>query len=251
MWVADLPDGEARLLAESKEEQQGGVEGFHRPHSWSPDGRYLVGGVDYFEGGGNLLWDINSGQSRDLDIFGYVGPRWDLGWLADNTALIAATGAGSGRGALSLISTGFRDVPEPTPIHFVQWPQDYTADNVVAIGAQGLYAGEGIGFAVRQADSKSYPGNGVFRVGEDGSGLRALVGLPDAHTYESGGLDHRLVGELTWSPLGQAFLFFDADPDAQGLIPAILGRSDGSGAWDVREVLGDASHVAWGREGAN
>lgn len=250
LWVADLPDGESRQLAENK--RQGTMVEVPQPRLWSPDGRRLVSRLGSFEGSGNLLWDVDSGESRDLEMLEYHAKRWDLGWISDSSALIGATGTESLPARLSLSPADFREESHSIPLNQSLWPQVRHQLGTAAIAAQGLYSIGDVGFALRQGDPGAYPGNGVFRVGVDGKGLRALVGLPDAVTYQRH-LDYEWLGDVIWSPLGQAFLFMENSPAAQGPVPTILGLSDGSAAWDVREVLGggDVGGFLWGREGAN
>ncbi len=249
LWVADLPDGEARLLAENEEEQQGGVDGIQQPRLWSPDGRYLVSSAGYFEGSGKVLWDVDAGTPQDLKLFEYVGPGWDLAWLPINPRLIAETGGPSPLNVFPPPDTGTSDATRAKPLIQRLWP-DMPDDQPVAVGAGGLYAGGGIGFALRQSDTTLYPGNGVFRLGSDGKGLRGLAALPEVEMDEHGRLRYDLAGDVMWSPLGQAFLVLEVDPVAQAQVPALLGSSNGSGVWDVQEVLGDASGFVWGREGS-
>lgn len=253
LWVADLPHGEAhKVMADNDGQQQDIAVTVYQPRLWSPDGRYLVSRVGYFEGNGNLLWDVDSGDLRDLEMLEYHAERWDLGWLSDSSALIGATGTESMAARLSLSPADFGQASHDIPLNQPLWPQDRHQLGIAAIAAQGLYGFGDVGFALRQGDPGAYPGNGVFRVDVDGKGLHALVGLPDAVTYQRH-LDYEWLGDVIWSPLGQAYLFVENSPAAQGRVPAILGLSDGSAAWDVRELLGggDVDGFVWGREGAN
>lgn len=245
LHVVDLAGGPPRTLAAVVSETQGGVEGVHLPRSWSPDGRFLITSVGYFEGSGNVVWDVETGTPRDLWVFEYVGPGSDLGWLSDGSAALEARDGAAPLRRFDLAAGaeggGWRPV-----LGFLSGPRDADGGGYLAFAPHGLADGE-IGFALRQSATDLFWGNGLFRVGPDGRGWRPIAALPPGAAYENGRFRHDLRGQVTWSPDGAAFVFVDLDPADGSVQTVLVGRTTGGDAvWEATALIGGDDGFAWG-----
>lgn len=245
LHVVDLAGGPSRTLAASVPETQMGVEGIHRPRSWAPDGRHLISTVSYFEGNGNVVWDVASGEPRDLEAFEYVGPGLDLGWLSDGSAVLEARDGAAPLRRLDLAAgaegSGWRPV-----LGFLAGPRDADAGGHLAFAPHGLPDGD-VGFMLRQSATDLFWGNGVFRVGPDGRGWRPIAALPVGAADENGRFRYDLRGQVTWTPDGAAFVFVDLVPADGSIRSVLVGRTTGGDAvWDATGLVGPDGGFAWG-----
>lgn len=245
LHVVDLAGGPSRTLAASVPETQMGVEGIHRPRSWAPDGRHLISTVGYFEGNGNVVWDVASGEPRDLEAFEYVGPGLDLGWLSDGSAVLEARDGAAPLRRLDLAAgaegSGWRPV-----LGFLAGPRDADAGGYLALAPHGLPDGD-VGFMLRQSATDLFWGNGVFRVGPDGRGWRPIAALPVGAADENGRFRYDLRGQVTWTPDGAAFVFVDLVPADGSIRSVLVGRTTGGDAvWDATGLVGPDGGFAWG-----
>jgi len=240
LWVLDLPDGEPRKLSEHFAAFPYGTEGWHRPFRWSPDGRYLITEVSYFEGGSAALWDVEAGTVQVVEgTFEYGCCRSDLAWLPDSSGILyASTGYDP---PLGIVATD--DTSEVTPLIRSLLDETGARPKYRAISPHALPGGE-IGFGLRSAEPGHFRGNGVFRIGADGTGWTRIADLPplvDDKRIEGGWY----LGEMLWSARGRAYLFVGRQSESEALI---IGLFDGTGLWDASEVLAGASAFRWGVE---
>jgi hypothetical protein len=244
LWVVAVPDGTPRLLVEHSLAMPHGLAGVHRPLSWSPDGRRLLVTVGYYEGGAAALWDVETGQAQlSKDTFVYAVGRSDFAWLPDGSGIVHARSQGSA--ALTIIATD--DTNQVTPLlHSLTF--DTPSSHYNAISPHILVDGS-IGFSLRHSNQDLYHVNGIFRIQSDGSGWEQIAGLPSVYREDQD--SPWQFGKVLWSPKGQAFLFvdrqgYDWPPTYRTLL---LGLTDGSGLWDMGEVLDGASEFQWGPGG--
>jgi hypothetical protein len=239
-WVVELAggvaSGPAALVAEEHDHHYTTA-----PVMWSPDGRYLVTIAAGEGGGGFHVLDVQTGSVHDPRIH---EDAWSvaLAWLPEDDKIAVATGGPEP--AYIASATG---AAPAVPLVPRLWPVDLADGYPMAISPWLLPGGE-VGFAFRHCTSDHFPGNAVFRVRTDGTGLQAIADLPLGYRNAVGQFEEGLSGEVRWSPSGRGFIFLAGQLADPPIAAAVIGLSDGSASWDVREVLAGASAFAWGQE---
>ncbi len=234
IWVSRLPEGGPRLVWEHENIQDPDAQcGFSEAVDWSADSHWLVAYVNCW--GGELrittLLDTVTGQIMELPgtprfmdggiLVSYYYPEPWSGSITEEgyrfrylykAEVTAADG-------LSLTIPVSRTIPGLTgPIAPHLLP-----DNRVAAAYQGCPDG-------------SSPGPGVLALEEDGSFtlVAPLPALPCCFSSQGA-----CRSSLFWAPNGAAFLYL------VDFKPAVMGLTDGSALWDVRELLAGASQFRW------
>ncbi len=244
MWLSDVPNGSPRLLAEHRR----AFCGIWVPKAWLPDPRYLLIEIYCYEGASFAVMDAQNGRVWEIpNTFFHANGYRDVAWSLDGRQLVIVynlfldpselllelfppSGADAATILLSEKRTGFHIFSHP----YFLW--DGRIGFVMQSDAESAVYGLG-----------SPPGPGIFVIRPDGTGLERTVSLPPALPCPAKpelqpDLDlvdsHRLI----WAPDGLAFLYLDCASE-----PQLLGRTDGSALWDVRELLEGARDFQWGR----
>lgn len=251
MWVAQIPEGEPRNLAErfrpvKSDNPKAGA--LWRPYQWSADGRALLVHGTFYEATGLVAVDIASGQvwnvpgtcfSPDCCVHG----AWGLGgvWVAEIGPGGGAGPASPWQGCISFVQmTGGETLEIATTISRTGsgplWP---TALHPLPEG-QLLFAHQGF------ADSGGQQ-SGIFALHADGT-LNQVARLPVfvRPPYKSI-LSLCYSTSVMWSSDGAAFLYLVGPWLDVGMPPGpvALGFSDGSELWDVQAVLQRAHRFHW------
>ncbi len=242
VWVAPVPEGPAKLLVEHEVARN--PNQFccvYTPNEWSPDGRLLLLNVGAYEGGTIALADLPTGRWEKLPAWCYVGGDVDWAWgpqglwvsVIPDTLFLAQV---SDEGEINLT-------------------QVISATDVGPMAARSLlpFSDGRLGFAVPYCRPSSAYTNrpeyepGLFLLETDGT-LRRVASLPlypcdDDYALGFGQpvMSGRSGGfSVAWTADGSAFLYTDGSGSA-----ILLGLTDGSALWDVRELLQGASRFTW------
>ena len=238
VWISDIPQGEPRLLA--KHQHDSGFCGVWHVRNWSPDGRWLLIDVGCYEGGFSALMDASMGKVQEIPhTWNYPGPYVNITWRQNGTGMLVNhinLSSADGPAYLTLVSTE-KTVQETVVISTTRpsdvWPTE----------AHDLPDGK-IGFANQPCVDNKGLGAGVYTIEKDGTNLAFVLPLPAMPCYASEGIQ-RPLGMVLWSPRGEAYLYLIRDDQHGQQANLLLGLSDGSILWDVRELLADAHSFQW------
>ncbi len=231
VWLADVPEGKPRLLAEHEPAQS--FCGVWRVANWSPDGRHLLLDVGCFEGGYSALMDVDTGEIQEVpQTWGYVDVDIHILWGQSSAGLLV--------NYINIMTeeTQLIWVPVDNPSHKMSvisatWPAE-----IWPVNPYEMPDGR-IAFVNQQCVDRKGARPGIYTICRDGTGLTFVIPLPPAPCYESAGVPQRIDSYILWSPDGKAFLYFSEDR------PFLLAWTNGSALWDVREMLKDAHTFQW------
>jgi len=238
VWLSDVPQGAPRLIAEHQHRND--FCGVWRVRNWSPDGKRLLIDVGCYEGGYSAVMDVDTGEVRGIPrTWNYPGPYVNITWIQDGAGLLVNyISLESGIGPAYLGQVPAEDPAQETVVISTTWPGD-----VWPTEPHDLPDGT-IGFANQQCvDSTGMP-SGIYTVGRDGTGLEFASPLPAIPCYVSEG-NRGAFGTVLWSPDGTAYLYLIRDEQRASQANLLLGLTDGSVLWDVRELLADAHTFQW------
>lgn len=236
VWIVELPDGEQRLVVE----HEFGPGAFkwvrvYIPVEWSPDGRWLwAWAPGYEEGGFPHIIDTHRGHVVELPsvenlVYGEFEAAWGPTglWVSD----VWPTWGSKPYREYGILYKA--EVGDEGTLEMTVRISETAAGALHAAGPHPLPGG-GVGFAhqpLGEDPDRPSPEAGVYFWEPDGS-LRFMAPLPV--------LSWRLKRTVYWVDDGSAFLF------AGGEDPFLLGLTDGSALWDVRELLKGAGWFEWG-----
>jgi hypothetical protein len=239
LWVAPLSGGEPQLSMANGGDWQpcGPIVGLG---SWSPDGRLLLLERAYWEGDDLALLHVDTGRAWVLPgSFCYVECHREQRWHSQGLWVTHSAYSGGGVYRAQVTDDG--------ELEIVDWfPPDAETTGICPVSLHSLPDGriafihpgycEGAGF-----DSGVAPA--IFVIDAEGE-LERVAELPKfERRYSSDDV-------LLWSPGGDAFLYevwtFDSAGRRMTPVPILLGLTDGSVLWDVRELLVGATEFQWG-----
>ncbi len=232
VWLANVPGGRPRLLAEHESPES--FCGVWRVANWSPDGRHLLLNVGCFEGGYSALMDVDTGKIEGVShTWGYVDVDIQIVW-GQNSAGLLVNYINFMMKEAQLRWVPVDDLSHEMTVISATWPAE-----VWPVAPREMPDGR-IAFVNQQCVDGRGARPGIYTIRRDGTGLTFAVPLPPAPCYESEYPESMLYGTYVfWSPDGKAFLYF-----SEGR-PFLLGWMDGSALWDVREMLKDAHNFQW------
>ncbi|HNT74435.1 MAG TPA: hypothetical protein PKH77_05380 [Anaerolineae bacterium] len=244
VWLADTAKGPARLLAEHPYIRKGGWCRVWNVENWSPNGRWLMIGVGCYEGGYTAVMDPFTGETQPVpDTNYYGGFDGDYGWSQNGDYVLSSfiNPVPDSRYAIARLRQVLTEnTLEETTILSETWPI-----SVWPTYLHDLPDGQ-IGFSNRQCVDSPALCSGIYAIGRDGSGLSLISPLPATACYFSNGTwDVRSSGQIEWAPDGSAFLYFEKDWQTADQTNLLLGLTDGSVLWDIRDVLGGATDFQW------
>lgn len=251
LWVTPMDGGMLRLLTTNESEgMPWGRNGIHSPDSWSPDGRYLISTVQYYEGGGSVLWDVATGQGTAIPgAFEYAGPSYELSWTPDSRILFARSGSPS---ELVLINPADMSLAEPIMQHvdlFDLEDQNDEDTGYLPFSPHALADGSVL-FGMRSTSHARFRANGVYRVRADHFAWQPIVTFPPMNVADVPDDTKPLAeipwGEIRWAHDGIAFLIV-TDANYGGTAHMIVGLGDGGPLRDVSAALSGATEIEWGR----
>lgn len=217
IWVSDFSGNPPRLLAEHPT----GFCGIWHSVRWSPDGKYLLAELDCYEGRGLILMEAETGLSRRIPAtwrhVGFVTTS-----LTRGNELLVGGIEGLDQGYLERVPLGGQKEEALLLSGRDFWPTDpmELPDGRIALANQRCREREG-------------PAPGIYTVDPDGQNLQFVAPLPDVSCQT---LD---FGKILWSPDGRAYLYLKNGR------PLLIGWTDGSALWDVRELLSGAHNFQW------
>jgi hypothetical protein len=238
MWLSEVPQGTPRLIAEHQ--HLSGFCGVWRVRNWSPDGKHLLIDVGCYEGGYSAVMDVDTGEVREIShTWNYPGPYVDITWIQNGASLLVdRIDFASGVGPAYLVQVSTENPVQESVVISATWPSD-----VWPTEPHGLPDGR-IGFASQQCVDSVGMRPGIYTVGKDGTGLEFVAPLPAMPCYVSEEI-HGAFGTVLWSPDGIAYLYFIRDEQRASQANLLLGLTDSSVLWDVRELLADAHAFQW------
>lgn len=232
VWLSDIPQGMPRLIAEH---YRGGFCGVWIVRNWLPDKKHLLIDVGCFEGGYSALMDVDTGEVKEIPrTWSYPDPYVAISLTEDGANLLVNDiNFESGIGPAYLVQVSVEEPVQETVVISATWP-----GSIWPTEPHGLPSGR-IGFANQQCVDSEGMRPGIYTIAEDGTNLEFVAPLPAMPCYVSDGIRTPL-GTVLWSPDGMAYLYFS--PEGQ---PYLLGLTDGSVLWDVRELLANAYGFQW------
>ena len=238
VWLSDVPQGTPRLVAEHQ--LLSGFCGVWRVRSWSPDGKHLLIDVGCYEGGYSAVMDADTGEVREIPhTWSYPGPYVSIAWIQDGASLLVNhINFESGVGPAYLVQVPAENPAQESVVISATWPSD-----VWPTEPHDLSDGR-IGFANQQCVDSVGMRPGIYTVGRDGTGLEFISPLPAIPCHVSEGI-RTAFGTVLWSPNGMAYLYFRRDEQWASQANLLLGLTDGSVLWDVRELLANAHTFQW------
>ncbi len=234
VWAAHVPEGPPRLLAEHQ--ASGEVSGFHYsvPAAWSPDGHWLIVNVVPYEGIALYLMNADTGRTLRLPRAGcFIVCPFEAVW--GTAGVWVASGDIDVRGEPVVLYSA--QVSGADTLEITRW---ITATEMGAIPPTSLHAlPDGrLGFALQKCAGRPGPEQGIYVWDLDNT-VRQVSPLP---AYACSPYHGDLFwGSVAWAPGGTAFLYLD-----EGEHPVLLGLTDGSALWDVRELLQGGHRFRWG-----
>ncbi len=216
---------------------------------FSPAGRYkLIDMPAGIEGSYTGILDGITGNKTAIPgSFVYTQGYPTFAWSPDEMFLLFAQG--DGRAKLSKVdpvSGGQHTLFDYSLCGIDSLDCQYISAD--AITDPAAFEDGGLGFAVQSFSPALYPPPGIYRWSSGGE-LTLLAVLP--YIDESKGSRENLhssalYGHLLWSPDKSMFLFYDLFVgNKSGMRTLLLGRSDGSALWDLREALPDIYEFRW------
>ncbi len=245
VWLADIPKGPARLLADSTHGAVGMSCIAWRVKNWSPDGRWLMIEIGCYEGSYAAVMDALTGKIQSVPKTAYYGGfGGGYEWSQNGNYVLSSfydpspsyySGAG-----VHLYRTPAGDTLEATAILSETWPASVWPEHLHDL------PGGRIGFANRRCLDTPGLRSGIYAIEPDGSGLSLLSPLP-AVAYNPGGVLTELDrGKVLWTRDGSAFLYFERERgELYEQTNLLLGLTNGAPPWDVRGVLEGASDLQW------
>jgi hypothetical protein len=239
LWVASLSGGEPQLsMANGGSWQPCGP--IINLGSWSPDGRLLLLERAYWEGDDLALLNVDTGRAWVLPgSFCYVECHREQRWHSQGLWVMHS--------AYCSGSIYLARVTDDGELEIVDWfPPDAETEGIYPVSMDSLPDGR-IAFIhsgyCEGADGESGVTPAIFVIDADGE-LERVAALPRfERRYSSDDV-------LLWSPDGDAFLYevwpFDSAGRRMSPVPILLGVTDGSVLWDVRELLVGATEFQWG-----
>ena len=237
VWLSQVPRGMPRLIAEHQ--HRNSFCGVWRVHNWSPDGNRLLIDVGCFEGGYSAVMNVDTGEVQEIPYtWNYPVPYVDITWTQNGAGLLVNhINFASGVGPAYLVQVPADNPAQGTVIISATWPSD-----VWPAGPHDLPNGR-IGFANQQCVDSIGMQPGIYTVG-DGTDLGFVSPLPAMPCYISEGI-RGVLGTVFWSPDGTAYLYFIRDEQRTRQTNLLLGLTDSSVLWDVRELLANAHTFQW------
>jgi hypothetical protein len=256
LWTMDLPDGPVALLTPWNRPFSGEsdvIEGLHHPAGWSPDGRFLLVEIRYFEGGDYGLWDLqNDGFTRIPGSFGYVDGFSDISFLPSGRLLHARSGGDfGGNASLSLLDP--TDLDTESMLHLT-WPRLHEMASATVLGYVER-PDDSIAFGLRSNLPFDARSNGIFLLRPGGGDPERIAGLPSQpptadDPFTGGGFRC----QLRFAPDASSFVCGGREPGS-GNPRVFVGRVDSGELWDATAVfgpdgVGPVDEVAFGLPGA-
>jgi hypothetical protein len=245
LWLADVPGGSPRLLVERTEAIMPSRCDVNNPYAlrWSPDGRWLLAWVGCYEGSYWTVVDIRTGRLIHFpeSSWCYVGCRNDAHWGPAGIWMEQEYlyDVWDWRGELFLAEVAGGETLEVS-----RRITQTEAGPLRPISAYPFPDGR-VGFAHRSCAGVAGPAPAIFVLEADGR-LEEVARLPVVSCDLARG-EGLLWGatrvSVLWSADGSAFLYLEGEE------PVLLGRTDGSALWDVRQVLAGATNLQWGPGG--
>jgi hypothetical protein len=234
VWLSEIPQGIPRLIAEHRHRSD--FCGVWHVRNWSPDGKLLLIDVGCYEGGYSAVMDVDTGEVQEIPhSWSYPGPYVNITWIQNGASLLVNhISVESGIGPAYLAQVLAEDPTKETVVISATWPSD-----VWPTEAHDLPDGR-IAFANQRRIDSTGMQSGIYAIGSDGAGLEFISSLPALPCYVS----EEVCGAwdtVLWSPDGMAYLYFPHHEQQAYL----LGLTDGSALWDVRELLASASAFQW------
>ncbi len=237
VWISNVPQGEPQLLA--KHQYNSSFCGVWRVRNWSPDGQWLLIDVGCYEGSFSALMDASTGEAQIIpSTWNYPAPYVNIAWRQNGTGiLVNHINLASSDGPADLTAVSAEKTAQETVVISATWPGD-----VWPTEAHDLPDGK-IGFANQQCMDNKGLQAGIYAIEKDGTNLAFVLPLPTMPCYVSEGIQ-RPLGTVLWSPHGEAYLYLIRDEQGHQA-NLLLGLSDKSILWDVRELLVDAHSFQW------
>lgn len=205
------------------------------PRQWSPDGRQLALDVGCEGGTGLAVLDLVTGQFWQFP---------DL--LTDEAHLTENEPVWSGEG-LWVAQRAFSEQQGSLALWQLGAEGAYQVTRFVSIAASGVLwpsalvsSSDGwIGFAHQTCVGCPGLESGLYFWLPDET-ITLAAPLPPCQVEAAGCGRPGARGTVAWAADGAAFVYFD--PDGQ---PTLLGPTDGTALWDVRNALQGATHFRW------
>lgn len=244
VWLADTTKGPARLLTEHTYGRGGGRCGVWNVESWSPNGQWLLIEVGCYEGSYAAVMNPLTGEVQSVPDTCYYGDFYrDYGWSQNGDYVLASfiNPVSDSRYA----SARLRQVLTKNTLEETMLLSETGSISVWPAHLHDLPDGR-IGFSNRQCVDSPALRSGVYAIGRDGSSLSLLSSLPAMMCQPpSGSWVAWSSGQIEWTPDGAAFLYFERDQQTPHQTNLLLGLTDGSVLWDIRDVLEGATDFQW------
>jgi hypothetical protein len=245
LWVSGVPDGSPRLIAEHRHRQ--GFCGVWRVHNWSPDGRHLLIDVGCYEGGYSAVMDAETGVPQEIPhSWSYPSPYVGISWTQGGDGLLVAhIGDQTAAGPAHLAVVSVQNPSEVTQVISYTWRTDVLpvapSPNDVFPTEPKALPDSTIAFANQQCVDSQAMTPGIYTTAPSQQAeFNFVLPLPHLPCYATEG-GSASWGAVLWSPDGTAFMYFERGAQA----PSLLGFTDGSVLWDVREVLAGGRAFQW------
>ncbi len=236
IWRSSIPAGEPQLWFPNEGERGPVI----RNLAWSPDGRSLLVERGHYEGSDLAILDVGTNQMWELpDTFCYVGCRSEHHWTAQGLWV-----AMSGEYARNQVYVARMSESGELQISYWLLPTEtpQVCPEMLHLLPDGRLAFVHQACITMDSWEKEGLPPGIFALSAEGA-LEQLVPLPaELPACPASDLRCRSNGTVSWSRDGTAFLYLDNFRS-----PAMVGLTDGSALWDVRELLVGATDFFWGR----
>jgi hypothetical protein len=215
---------------------------------YSPAGRFkLVDVPAQIEGGYvGILDGLSNTRITMPDSFTYTEGYNTFAWSEDEKFLAFARGDNIARlTKVDPVTGESQTVWDSSLCGLNIW--DCASYSLVAITDPIVFEDGSLGFAFQSSHPQLYPPPGIYRLSSEGE-LTRLVSLPLIDESKGLGPDTSapVYGYLLWSPDKSMFLFYDKFiGNKTGMRTLLLGKTDGSALWDLREVFPSEYEFRW------
>lgn len=251
-WPADggLPQEMSKPPSHLYDECAPYMYGGYGAACYSPAGRYkLINMPSHIEGSSTGILDGITNQSVAIpDSFVYSEGYNTFAWSPDEQFLLFARADGFARlTKVNPVTGESKTVLSPSMCGLDVW--ECQVFGIEGITDPVVFSDGSFGFAFQSPSRALYPPPGIYRLSAE-SGLTMLIALPYIDETKGMGPDMSpsapIYGTLLWSPDKSMFLFYDVFVgNKTGIRTLLLGRTDGTALWDLREALPDVNEFRW------
>jgi hypothetical protein len=239
VWVAQVPEGKAQLLASHHATGSATEFYFTIPLAWSPDGQWLTVSVRPYEGAALFLINAHTGQTQRLPRAAcWVICPFLAAWASDQI-WVASGNIDDTDQSVVLYSA------QPSQSDVVSVTRWITATEFEAILPTALLplADGRLLFALQTCADRTGPPPGIYALELDGR-IQAVAPLPALPCPSPYSMSDYLAGSVSWNPDGSSFIYMDETGR-----PILLGLENGPTLWDVRQLLAGAKQFSWAAVG--